>query len=281
MEQVAVLGPEGTFCDSAYHAYCHRTSRGGEKPAAVYYGTIDETFHAVGKGCGLGIVPVENTLDGYVQRSLDLLLEQELHIEAELTVPVQFSLAANAASLAEIHTLFVQFKTSGQCRRLTDGMPGMRLVITESNMESFYRAKEGGPGTAAIIPQHMYRPEEWEFGLGNVTDSANNATRFLVLRPGVALLPERLSGSIKVPLYVMPAFDEPGVLFRILKIFNDHRINLVSLMSRPTKKDLGTYRFYLELSGDGAQWQALVQAVSEVGEQFPVKVLGAYSCESR
>ena len=275
MERIAVLGPEGTFCDSAYHAYRRMAPGGGE---AVYFSTIDETFHAVGRSCPAGIVPVENTLDGYVQRSLDLLLEQDLHIASELTVPVQFSLAANAASLAEVRTLFVQFKAGGQCRRLTDGMPGVRIVTTQSNMESFYRGREGLPGTAAVIPQHMYRPEEWRFGLENVTDAEKNATRFLVIRPGAARLPDRLDGEVRVPLYVMPAFDEPGVLFRVLKIFNDHRINLVSLMSRPTKTDLGTYRFYLELSGDGARWDALARSVAEVSAQFPVKVLGAYSC---
>lgn len=274
MSKIAVLGPKGTFSDSAYQAYCRKSS---EALIPCYYSTIDETFHAVGKECGFGIVPVENTLDGYVQRSLDLLLEMNLHILTELTVPVQFSLAANAAGLEDIKTLYVQFKSSGQCRRAIDRLAGIRLVITESNMESFYKLKEGKQGEAAIIPQHMFRREEWEFGLENVTDSANNVTRFLVIQPGESQTAGAMEERIKVPLYVMPAFDEPGVLFQILKIFNDNRINLVSIMSRPTKKNMGTYNFYLELSGEKGQWEKIKEAVEQVQSRFPVKILGVYS----
>ena len=273
MEQnIAVLGPAGTFSDSACQKY-QQLCTCPLQP--VYYPTIDETFHAVGKECVLGIVPVENTLDGYVQRSLDLLLEMDLKIIREISVPVQFSLVANTENVDEIKTLYVQFKSSGQCRRQIDSLSGVKLVITESNMESFYLVQQGKSGEAAIIPQHMLSQSNAKFQIENVTDSSNNVTRFLVIQPG-GVLEQSGFNEIKVSLYVMPQIDEPGVLFRILKIFNDHQVNLVSIMSRPTKRNMGTYNFYLELNGIKEQKADVFEALYSLKKQIPVKVLGIY-----
>ena len=99
MIKLAVLGPKGTFSDSASALYIKNTATDMER---VYFSTIDEAFHSVGKGCDIGIIPIENTLDGYVQRTIDLLSEEDVHIKEELAIPVQFSLLANAKNKEDI-----------------------------------------------------------------------------------------------------------------------------------------------------------------------------------
>ena len=99
MEKIAVLGPEGTFSDCAVKKYLDVYDL---DMGPVYYPTIDETFHSVGKNCRYGMIPIENTLDGYVQRTLDLMLEMDVQVIDEIIIPVQFSLVANAVSYTHL-----------------------------------------------------------------------------------------------------------------------------------------------------------------------------------
>lgn len=275
MDKIAVLGPEGTFSDDAARRFLKQNGMEAKlKP--VYYPTIDEAFHMIGKECGWGIIPVENTLDGYVQRTLDLLLEMDVSVVGEITIPVQFSFIANTHSLKEVRKLYVQFKASGQCRRFIDSLEQIEVMTTQSNMESYYHAERGRFGEGAVIPAHMLSASSASCKVENVTDAQNNNTRFLVIRAGKQAEPS-LSGKIRVLLYVMPETDSPGLLYGILKDFYEHQVNLASIMSRPTRKDMGTYNFYLELSGDARQKVQILAAIESVAQKHPVKWLGIYS----
>ena len=194
----------------------------------------------------------------------------------EITIPVQFSFIANADSVEKLEKLYVQFKASGQCRRFIDSLKQVEVVITESNMESYYQSEKGISGEGAIIPAHMLSSSKALCKIENVTDAKNNDTRFLIIRAGKQE-ETALSGKIRVPLYVMPETDSPGLLYGILKDFYEHQVNLASIMSRPTRKDMGTYNFYLELSGDAAQKEQILSAIASVAQKHPVKRLGIYS----
>ena len=274
MKNIAVLGPKGTFTDCASIVYKQKLKIDINQ---VYYKTIDETFYSVGKQCDLAIVPVENTLDGYVQRSLDLLLEMNLHIIYELYIPVQFSLVTNAKNLTDIKTLYVQFKAKGQCTKIIKQLTGKKIIITESNIESLDMVKEGTQGDAAIIPRHMFNSDEYSFGIENVTDSENNHTRFLVVEPLNSKNKFELSKDIKISLYVLEANDKPGMLFKILKEFSNENINIVSIMSRPTKKNMGKYNFFIELKGLVKDKELIVETIDRINKEFNIKILGIYS----
>ena len=125
MKDIAVLGPRGTFTDCASIVYKQKQEIDLNQ---VYYPTIDETVYSIGKECELAIIPVENTLDGYVQRSLDLLLEMNLHIINELYIPVQFSLVSNTNNLADIKRLYVQFKAKGQCIKIINQLRHIKKI---------------------------------------------------------------------------------------------------------------------------------------------------------
>lgn len=274
MECIAVLGPKGTFCDQAMAEYRHKTGRALD---AVYCPSIDAVFGAVERTCHCGIVPVENTLDGYVQETLDRLLETDARIVGEVQVPVQFALVGNVEQLKDIRRLYVQFKAKQQCSRLLATLPEAGLVLTESNMESYRQAQRGQPGEAAIVPKHMCAQSGCAFKRENVTDAAQNFTRFFVLDDRPAPPRDLTHTKSRTALYVIDAADRPGTLYEILKQFAQNDINLAALMSRPTKKGMGTYNFYLEVSCQGAQYAVLQRVLAALQTTVSLKVLGAYA----
>lgn len=281
-DQMAVLGSEGTFCDAAFAAYCK------ERKLSLtenFCPTFEETFHAVGKDCEYGILPIENTLDGYVQRTLDLLLEcrqQHLQIIDEITVPVQFSLVARTHSLEEIKQLYVQFKSNGQCRKIIQQLPHARIITTETNVESYEKILHGQEGDAAIIPHHLFSDTSFPFGIENVTDRENNFTRFFLLHhtknDGCSFKRPTCGKTIKSALYFLPQVDDkPGLLHEFLSEFSKRQINLISIMSRPTKQRIGTYHFYMEIQALADQWDYVCEAYEILGKRYPIQVLGMYS----
>lgn len=286
--KIAVLGPEGTFCDKAYVEYNKGIDVGLEP---VYCATIDEIFREVcesgADSCDIGIAPIENTLDGYVMRTLDLLLEENVQVIDENTVPVQFSLVANAGKLEDIHTLYVQFKANGQCRQFINSLHNVKIITTESNMESYYRIGDE-EGAAAIVPHHIVDGET-RFVIDNVTDADKNYTRFVIFKSGCIdddvytdtwirkeMSDKKLEAKVRIPVYIMPAVDRPGLLYAILRSFYENRINLISIMSRPTKQVMGTYNFYIEIDGLRERLDVILDTLNQIRVYNDIKILGIY-----
>ena len=266
MEKIAVLGPKGTFSDSVAKKYTLTLSNDAE---IIYYPTIDHAVHAVNIGeCDTGIVPIENTLDGYVQRTLDLLLESDAKICREITIPVKFSLVLMGSKLSDLKRLYVQFKASGQCRHYIDTLKA-QIVTTQSNIESYDLIKQ--PGDGAVVPYYVAQNASGMFTVDNITDSDNNFTRFAVISKHKKW--EGIDDSIKVPLYIIPQTDRPGLLSDALKIFAEHNINLVSIMSRPQRTKLGHYNFYVELEVRKTDKQHIKNALNDLKKDFSYKVL--------
>ncbi|MFR5953598.1 MAG: prephenate dehydratase [Coprococcus sp.] len=250
------------------------------------------------------VVPVENMLDGYVQRTLDLLLEKNVYIVDENQVAVQFSLLANTEKIEDIRKIYVQFKTNGQCRQFLHTLHDAEIVTTNSNMESYYKIQDE-PGTAAIVPHHVIQADDARMLAEDVTDAKGNHTRFIILRKGVLdvenpdlekQLEELVSNEkgldadadgtekaaeltrekVRIPVYIMPATDRPGILFDILRRFYDKRINLISIMSRPTKQSMGTYNFYIEIDCLTERLEVVVETLRQIQVYNDIKILGAY-----
>lgn len=276
-EKIAALGPQGTFSDYAARKYIDVYNSDLEP---VYYPSIEEAFRAIGPTCRYGIIPIENTLDGYVQRTLDLMLEQDVVAVDEIIVPVQFSLVGNAPDVSQLKKLYVQFKAAGQCRQFLNRLRDVRITTTESNMESYHKARRGKEGEGAIVPAYV---DTEGFGCveKNVTDMTENYTRFLVLRDSSGDGAQRLTrptreGNMKIPIFVSPLVDRPGMLFDILRTFNERRINLVAIMSRPTKKIMGTYHFYMEIDAYTGDYDTIMEAAKLIDAKYNLKIMGAY-----
>lgn len=130
--KMAILGPKGTFSELAYLKYQEKTNC---PFSCGFFNTIDETIKSLYNGYDYAIVPIENTLDGYVQRTLDLLLEENIYIVDQVTIPISFKLVSNT-KIEEIDNLHVQFKAYGQCINFLNNYHNIKFINTDSNVTS-------------------------------------------------------------------------------------------------------------------------------------------------
>lgn len=274
MKKIATLGPAGTFSELAAIEYLEKT----ETDAKIeFYPTITKAFNAIGTECDLGIIPIENSLDGYVQVALDLLAKTDLHIIHEIVVPVQFAFIGNVSDITEIDTVYAQFKTQGQCCEFLEQLNNVKIITTESNGESFQKVKNGVKGEAAVVPKHLANDKNsFEFIIDNITDSVENETRFIVLSKDQVQNYDK-NKSYKTSMVILDAANKPGILSEILNMFSQKSINLSSIISRPTKKALGKYFFFIDIDGHFPEESNIKQAIDEISKENIVKILGSYS----
>lgn len=274
MIKAAVLGPAGTFSELAVEKYKDKTN---QKVSTVFYPTITKVVNAVENECDIGIVPIENTLDGFVQVTLDLLLEKKVNIINELVIPIQFAFAANS-DIKEVERIYAQFKTQGQCCKFLESFKSIKIITTESNGESVQKVREGLDGEGAIIPKHMLDlTYKFKFSIDCVTDSDENQTRFIVLSADKRISCEK-GNHYKTSIAIMDAADDrPGALFKVLEEFAQRQINLSSIISRPTKKGLGKYYFFIDIDGCYTEDENVKQAIETISKHSLVKIIGSYS----
>jgi prephenate dehydratase len=276
MIRIATLGPEGTFAERAALAYAKESKKDYR---IILYPSIADVFAAAGKECDMGVVPVENMLEGYVQITLDLLLSTDLAIAGELILPVRFSFVSTAKTMGEVKKVYVQFITQGQCRKFLDSLrPDVNIVTTESNGVSLEQIKKDLPGEAAIVPQHSAAdPERFGLVVGDVTDHAESRTRFIVLSGEHVPFDFDPQKAYKTSIVILEVADRPGALYAILKEFAERKINLTSIMSRPTKLALGHYHFFIDIDGRYPEEEPLKAALDEISAVNKVKILGSYA----
>lgn len=273
MTKIAVLGPTGTFTEKAAVEYMQRLHIEGD---LMYYTTLKKTFEAIGTECSFGVIPIENTLDGFVQIILDFLTHSDLRIIHEIVLPIRFGFVANAASIQEVKTVYTQFKTQNQCLDFLEQFAERNIITTPSNSASYEQALKGIEGEAAIIPMHNFESDlPFPLFIENVADSLENETRFIVLSKSDTK--EYLDNAkYKTLLVIHDDQDRPGLLVDILNVFSRENINLVSIISRPTKKGLGTYNFFIDVEGCYQRNEKVKVAVETVMKEFKVRVLGSY-----
>lgn len=263
--KIGVLGPKGTFSDLALQKYLQ------ENPATpYYYQTLDQTVAALERLDKI-IVPLENTLEGYVQPILDFMINQDVHIESELTIPVQYAFVTHMTFMSHVKNVYVQFAAKSQCQKFINEH-NLTVTLTESNVQSYQRLLDGEKTDGAIIPIHMIA-DQFELKNEHITDINNNQTRFIVLSK---TFNQQYAERFKFNLVVRPTQDRSGLLYDILKIFRDFDINLSAIMSRPQKTRLGQYYFYIEFDGESDAREIVTNALSKMRESFDVKLLGVY-----
>lgn len=259
--KIGILGPKGTFSDVAFHKY-----KKDQQMEAFYYTTLEETTQSLSVLDKI-IVPLENTLEGYVQQILDFLIREKVYIEEELLVPVQFSLIKKDKS-SDIKNIYVQFAAKGQCQIFLQSLKDISLTLTSSNTQSLHLFNESDETHAAIIPTHLANKN-----CQNVTDIKENYTRFIVLSKNKTSINNHAS---KVSLVVVPTNDRPGLLYDILYIFKSLNINLTSIMSRPQKDKMGKYHFFIEFNIENNIETQITKLINQAKENFDIKILGIY-----
>ncbi|MDD2915956.1 MAG: prephenate dehydratase [Gallionella sp.] len=263
---VAYLGPEGTFSEAAALKRFGSAVHG--KPSA----TIDDVFRAVESGTvNFGMVPVENSTEGAIGRTLDLLLQSPLQVCGEVMLAVHQCLLAKQCDLGAIKTVYSHAQSLGQCQNwLNANLPNAARIPLASNAEAARLAAETAHSAAIAGIQAAAH-----FGLGvcveNIEDDASNTTRFLVLG-NQQVAP---SGNDKTSL-VMSAANRPGAVHDLLVPLAKHGVSMTKLESRPARSGLWEYVFFMDIEGhqqDGKVAAALVE-LKQVAAF--VKILGSY-----
>ncbi len=270
MTKIATLGPANTFSELASRMY--GKMNGGEYSVELYP-TIGKAFAAVGKKCSCAVLPIENMAEGYVSIVLDLLVHSDLSIIQELLLPIQFSLAANCSSLDQVEKVYAQFVTQGQCESFLDNMEDVGVITTQSNGTSLEQLLRGVPNEAAVVPAFAVKKGDFPLVIPDIADRSNNQTRFIAI--ALQQTPFDSTREYKTTLLIIESVDRPGMLSEILSAFATRDINLVSIMSRPTKEMLGRYHFFIDIEGH-AEEPHIREALSEIITKNTMRMLGSY-----
>jgi chorismate mutase/prephenate dehydratase len=268
------LGPQGTFSEQAVQKHF------GRAVDAMPLASIDEVFRRAEAGdADFAVVPVENSTEGVVGRTLDLLVSTPLRICAEIELRVQQNLmmkegALPEGGLAAVRRVYSHAQSLAQCHGwLGQNMPNAERVQVVSNADAARRASED-PGTAAIAGQLASE----KFGLAilarSIEDDPNNTTRFLVLGK-IATAP---TGHDRTSL-VMSADNKPGAVHALLSPLAANRVSMSRIESRPSraaKSGLWEYLFFIDVEGHRDD-ERVASAIAELEKKAPfLKVLGSY-----
>lgn len=271
--RIAFLGPEGTFCEQAL-----LTQDDYEGAELVPYETIPDVLAATASGAvDLGFVPIENSIEGTVNVTIDVLaFEADLKIQREVVLPIQMGLlAAPGVSLEDVRRVVSFPVASAQCRAfLARELPDVLVEASNSTAEAAQiLGKSKDPHTAAIGPLLSGELYGLDVLAPDIEDHPDNATRF------VAVATEGIPGPTghdKTSIVVFQRANAPGTLLAILQEFAARGIDLTKLESRPTKKGLGEYCFILDLQGHVAD-EIVADCLRELQiSKADVKVLGSY-----
>jgi prephenate dehydratase len=255
---IAVLGPEGTFS----HELALALFGGGE---VILLPTIHRIFDEVEKGACDGLVPLENSEAGGVGPTLDGLQGHSVSITGEVYMEVHHHLAA-PGDLADLTLLFAHPQTHEQCSEFLEEL-GLEVIHTSSNAASA-RAMKEREHAGAIVSELTARIYGLPIIRRNVQNDSGNTTRFILIsaRPPAETRPEKCS------LLIDPREDRPGLLHDLLAVFARRGINLTRIESRPSKRGMGSYVFFLDFATSRG-WEV---AIRELHGLTHVKSLGCY-----
>jgi chorismate mutase / prephenate dehydratase len=262
---IAYLGPEATFTHQA------AIRRFGASLSYASQKTINDVFADVSKGrADYGVVPVENSTEGVVTHTLDMFVDSDLQIVAQIVMPVQHCLLANWPK-AQLKKLYTHPQSLGQCRDwVRTNLPKVEIIETSSNARSAeFAAKEKHTGAiAGVLAAEKYGLDVLEY---DIQDNVANATRFLVL--GRQCSPP--TGHDRTSL-MMSVADKVGALHSALAAFRRYRINMTKIESRPSKRKAWEYFFFIDCDGH-MEDRKLQSALRQLSQHCNfVKVLGSF-----
>jgi chorismate mutase/prephenate dehydratase len=264
--RIAYLGPEATFTHQAARQTFGRSAR------YLAAETIGDVFTMVGQGyADMGVAPVENSNEGVVTSTLDLLVDSDQQIAGEIILPIKLMLISREKSLETVRTVYSHPQALAQCRQwLERNLSEANLKDSRSTAEAVALCAEV-KGTAAVggeLTSELYEVPVLEEDIG---DWEENLTRFLVFS-------NRKSGPTgddKTSI-VLSIKDRVGALYEILKPFGDNGISLTKIESRPSKRKAWDYLFFVDLEGhrDEPKVKETLERVGEYCEEM--RVLGSY-----
>lgn len=269
---IAYLGPDGTFTHVAAR------KQFGSTASYTTCKNFDEIFDEVESGrITYGVVPVENAFEGAVTHTLDLFVDHDVSICAEVLLEIHHYLLASTPSLEDISVIYTKAEVLGQCRQwLQSHLPHARLEATDSTAAAAEQIQHQ-KHAAAIASLETAERLDLNVLKENIEDHHDNTTRFLVI--GQHDSPP--SGKDKTAL-VMSTPDRPGALHDLLDPFHQRNIGLTRIESRPSKKRMWEYVFFVDLQGhrNDKEVAAALDDIRALPDSF-LKVLGSYPVAER
>ncbi len=265
-ERVAYLGPEGTFSHLAAMAAL------GHSPDFLPQTTIPDVFAAVAaRRADLGIVPMENSLQGTVGQSLDNFQIHDVFIQAEISCRVSHALLSTESDLAAVTTVYSHPQPLAQCSGwLTAHLPHAKIIPTDSTAAAAARVA-GEPHAAAIGHVRLAAMHDLRVLASPIEDLPDNWTRFFIIGPEDTKQQTRDKTSI---LFTVP--NRPGALYQVLSHLAGEGINLTKLESRPIRGEKWQYVFFADLQCDitREEYRKLLATLKE--QTHSLRILGCY-----
>jgi len=263
---VAYLGPSGTFSEQAVY------QQFGSAIETVPCVSIDEVFRATEAGTAdFGVVPVENSSEGAINRTLDLLLATTTNISGEISIPVHHSLMSKTGSMEGVTVVCAHSQALAQCQVwLNQHHPGIERRAVASNAEAAILASQD-PTVAAIASEMA--GEQYQLGVvqPHIQDDPHNRTRFVV----IGALQTGPSGRDRTAI-VLAVPNKAGAVYNLLAPLAKHGVSMTRFESRPARIGTWEYYFYVDVEGH-VHDAAVARALEELKDNAAFfKVLGSY-----
>jgi prephenate dehydratase len=273
---IAHLGPTGTNAETAALAYASWLAKEKGQTSLLHpYASIARTLRAIElKEVDLAVVPVENSTEGSVAITLDTLWGLECaQIQQELVLPITHALLSHANTLSDLKTIYSHPQALAQCQKwLEQSLPSVTLVATNSTTEAVERIEQNtqqNSQAGAIAAPRASELYNVPILTANINDYPDNCTRFWV----VGLTPSQQGNRTSIA-FSIPA-NIPGALMKPLQLFYEQKININRIESRPTKRSLGEYLFFLDLEANAETTQKALEKISTYTEIC--KIFGSYN----
>ncbi len=265
--KVAFQGERGAYSESAIYTFF------GDETEVRPCRDLTEVFESVGKEeVPVGVVPVENSLEGSVNQTYDLFLTHNLKVSGEVIIKISHCLIANpSTSLEAVKTVYSHPQALAQCRSFLERL-GSDLIPTYDTAGSVKMLKEKGlKNAAAVASKKAAEIYGMKILAKEIEDIPTNYTRFFVISKNDS----HKTGKDKTSI-IFAATHTPGALYQALGEFAKRNINLTKIESRPTKQKAWEYNFYLDFEGHRTEENCAdaLKALEKSGAF--IKILGSY-----
>ena len=263
---VACLGPSGTFSEQAVYRYF------GTAIDALPCPTIDEVFRAAEAGTAdFGVVPIENSTEGAINRTLDLLMQTPLTISSEISIPIQHNLMTLNGKMENIQTICAHSQALAQCQGwLNQHFPNIMRHAVSSNAEAARMASEDNR-VAAIAGEMASKQYGLQVVSAHIQDESQNRTRFAV----IGRKETEPTGKDQTSL-LLSVQNKAGAVYKMLEPLEKYGVSMTRLESRPAKTGNWEYYFFVDIEGHVKE-EKIEKALSELKDRVVYfKVLGSY-----
>ncbi|MBZ0157617.1 MAG: prephenate dehydratase [Alphaproteobacteria bacterium] len=264
--KVAYLGPEGTFTNLAALRHFGFSAR------YIPFESIKSVFYAVERNeANYGLVPIENSNEGVVSSTLDMFMDYDLKISAEVLLEVSHNLLSLSGDSRKVKKIYSHPQAISQCKGWLEAHMSNITIYESTSTSKAAEVASKDENAAAIASEMAARLYDLKFIARNIEDNKNNFTRFLVISKGYF----SKTGNDKTSI-LLSVKDRPGALYEILLPFKRAKINLSNIESRPSKRKAWEYIFFIDMEGH-IDDRKIQKAVKEVKEScLYLKHLGSY-----